>query len=270
MRDLISSEQWGLYESEGYLKLGKLLGDADLAALQQRIDDIMLGTAAVDYDRMLMQLDSSSGRYEEAGVQSKGFKGPTLDYRKIQDLEFDPLFLAYMQRPIFREICARVYGVGTPIAAFRAMFMNKPARKGTVLPWHQDRWTHLDRDPAITLWTALDPATIGNGCVQIVPGSHAAGLINPSHGSGFLTPEQAMQHAPTEKIVFLELEPGAVVLLHNYLLHASDVNSTGISRRAFSVCYMDARTIASNGEKYSLIFGEGALAVEDLPTYQAT
>ena len=32
----------------------------------------------------------------------------------------------------------------------RAMFMNKPANKGTFLPWHQDRWTALDRDPQIT------------------------------------------------------------------------------------------------------------------------
>jgi ectoine hydroxylase-related dioxygenase (phytanoyl-CoA dioxygenase family) len=169
-------------------------------------------------------------------------------------LEFDPLFLAYMQRPIFREICAHVYGADTPIAAFRAMFMNKPARKGTFLPWHQDRWTHLDRDPLITVWTALDPATIGNGCVQVIPGSHRQGLINPSHPSGFLTQEQAAQHAPPEKVVYLELAAGECALLHNYLLHASDVNRTDISRRAFSVCYMDARTVTKNGEKYTTIF----------------
>lgn len=260
---VITNQQWAQYERDGYLKLGKLLSDADLKALQQRIDDIMLGKAHVDYDRMLMQLDSGSGKYEDAGAQSKGFKGPTLDYRKIQELEFDPLYLAYMQRPIFRDISARVYGPDTPIAAFRAMFMNKPARKGTLLPWHQDRWAHLDRDPLITLWTALDPATIGNGCVQIIPGSHKLGVINPSHGSGFLTPELATKHAPKEKVVYLELKAGECALLHNYLLHSSDVNKTDIPRRAFSVCYMDARTVASNNEKYTTVFGEGALKVEE-------
>ena len=264
MSDTITARQWDQYERDGYLNLGKLLDVADLEALQRRIDEIMLGEAAVDYDRMMMQLDSASGKYEDAGVQSKGFKGATLDYRKIQDLELDPLFLAYMQRPIFREICARVYGRDTPIAAFRAMFMNKPARKGTVLPWHQDRWTHLDRDPLITLWTALDPATMANGCVQIIPGSHKAGLINPSHGSGFLTAEQAAQHAPDDKIVTLELAPGEVALLQNYLLHASGVNETDVPRRAFSVCYMDGRTVAKNGEKYATIFGDGASSVDSL------
>lgn len=264
MTAFLTDQQWAQYERDGYLKLGKLLSDPELKALQQRIDEIMLGKAKVQYERMMMQLDSDSGKYQDAGAQTKGFKGPTLNYRKIQELEFDPLFLAYMQRPIFRGICARVYGPQTPIAAFRAMFMNKPAQKGTFLPWHQDRWVHLDRDPLITLWTALDPATIPNGCVQVIPSSHKLGIINPSHPSSFLTPEQAAQHAPKENVVFLELQAGEVALLHNYLLHSSDKNNTDIPRRAFSVCYMDARTVANNGEKYSVVFGPGELEAEEL------
>ncbi len=260
MPDSMTEQQWEQFSRDGYLRLGKLLDGGDLAALQKRIDQIMLGTADVDYDRMLMQIDSDSGRYEDAGEQSKGFKGPTLNYRKIQDLERDPLFLAYLQRPLFRDICARVHGPGVPIATFRAMFMNKPARKGTWLPWHQDRWTRLDRDPLVTVWMALDPATVANGCVQVISGSHLHGLINPSHSSGFLTEEQAKEHAPKDRVVFLELAPGEAVLLHNYLLHASDVNRTEIPRRAFSVCYMDARTIDATGERYTLVFGQMAPA----------
>ncbi|MEM8534707.1 MAG: phytanoyl-CoA dioxygenase family protein, partial [Chloroflexota bacterium] len=222
----LSNAQWEQYQQHGFVKLGKLLDDDDLMALQNRINDIMLGHADVDYDQMLMQLDSQDGQYQNAGEQSKGFKGATLSYRKIQDLEFDPLFLQYMQRPIFRDICALVYGAESPIATFRAMFMNKPAHRGTLLPWHQDRWTHLDRDPQITLWTALDPATVPNGCVQVIVGSHRFGLLNPSHPSGFLTEEQAKDYAHADKVVYLELEPGEAVLLHNWLLHRSDTNTT--------------------------------------------
>lgn len=256
VRQRVSDAQWQQYEQDGYLRLGRVLSEEELAALQQRIDEIMLGEAKIDYDRMLMQLDSSSGQYGEMPPQSKGFKGATLAYRKIQDLEMDPLFLAYMQRPLFREICARVYGPETPIACFRAMFMNKPARRGTLLPWHQDRWTSLDRDPLITLWTALDPATIANGCVQVIPGSHRLGVINPSHPSAFVTEEQAAEHAPDEKAICLELEAGEVVLLHNWLLHRSDVNRTEIPRRAFSVCYMDGRTRSKGG--FPIVFEGGA------------
>lgn len=264
----ITPQQWRHYERDGFLVLGKLLSNDELAALQQRIDDIMLGKASVQYDRMLMQLDSETGKYEDAGEQSRGHKGQTLGYRKIQDLEFDPLFLAFMQKPIFREICAHEYGAATPIACMRAMFFNKPSNKGTKLPWHQDRWTSYDRDPLVTIWAALDPATRQNGCVELIPGSHRR-LINPSHGSGFLTAEQATEHCKQEKAVYLELEAGEVALLHNWTLHSSDVNRSTISRRAFSVCYMDANTVAKGGEKYSVIFGAGALKPEELATQQS-
>ncbi len=260
MAKALTEQQWQQYEHDGYLKLGKLLGDDELKLLQDDIDAIMLGTATVDYDNMLMQLDSDDGAYDKAGPQTKGHKGSTLNYRKIQDLEFDPVFLRYMQWPIFKDICRRVYG-DVDIACFRAMFMNKPAKKGTFLPWHQDRWKHLDRDPLVTVWTALDPATIENGCVQIIPGTHKLGLINPDHGSGFLTAEQTAQQCKPQDIVHLELQAGEVALLHNWTLHASDVNRSDTSRRAFSVCYMDARTKpTSEGETFSKIFGQGALA----------
>lgn len=259
MKTYLTDDQWLQYTRDGYLRLGKLLEGEALTSLQQRIDDIMLGKADVDYDQMLMQLDSDTGDYADAKAQSKGHKGATLNYRKIQQLEYDPVFLRYIQLPIFNEICARTYGGHVPVGVFRSMFMNKPANKGTRLPWHQDRWAHLDRDPLITVWTALDPATIENGCVEVIPGSHKFGVLNPSHGSGFLTDELAAANCPEDKRVYLELEPGEVVLLHNWLMHGSDRNHSAQSRRALSVCYLDGRTVARDGTQYPVVFGEGAL-----------
>lgn len=261
MSQQLNQTQWAQFETEGYLPLGKVLSDAELAGLQQRIDDIMLGKAPLDYDRMLMQLDSTTGKIADTGPQTKGHKGATLDYRKIQDLEFDPLFLATMQKPLFREICEKVHGKAAAVACFRAMFMNKPAGKGTPLAWHQDRWTDLDRDPMITIWIALDPATVANGCVQILPRTHHH-LVNPDDSSGFLTPAQSEAALAQAKPIFLELQAGEAVLLHNWLLHASEVNKSGIARRAFSICYMDAATQSKRGEQFSVIFGEGALQPE--------
>lgn len=259
----LTDEQWRSYEQEGYLILKGFLSPERLIALQQRIDDIMLGKAQVDYSRMLMQLDSETGAYDDAGVQSKGHKGATLDYRKIQDLEYDPTFLELMRHPVFEDACRRVYGRDADVGCFRAMFMNKPANKGTFLPWHQDRWNFLDRDPELTVWVALDPATIENGCVQIVPRTHNIGLINPDHPSGFLTEEQAAKWAPREKVVYVELDAGDVVLLHNRLLHGSDKNHSSQSRRAFSVCYMDAATkhLKDADAQWPVVFGKGALAL---------
>ncbi len=250
----ITDEQWAQYQEKGYLRLGQVLSADDLKALQERIDAIMLGEADLDYSRVLMQLDSNDGQYKNMGEMSKGHKGARLDYRKIQDLEEDPLFWEFMNRPIFREISERQYGPQTPVSAFRAMFMNKPANRGTLLPWHQDRWTDLDRDPLVTLWTALDPATVENGCVQIIESSHKFGLLNPDHGSGYVTEQQAQELVEKYPIVHLELEAGEAVLLHNWLLHASDKNHSAQSRRAFSVCYMDGDTISKSGVEFPRVF----------------
>ena len=254
MSRAITDQQWAEYEEKGYLRLGHVLDSASLTALQTRIDDIMLGTAAIDYSQLLMQLDSSTGKYEDAGAMSKGFKHSTLSYRKIQNLELDPLFLAYTQHPMFREICDKIYDAKTPIASYRCMFMNKPSNLGTWLPWHQDRWRSLDIDPLVTLWTALDRAAKENGCVQVIEGSHKFGLLNPDHPSGFVTEEQAKHILQDHPVVHLEAEAGEALLLHNWLLHSSDVNRTAQSRRAFSVCYMEARTIDSDGDEYPVVF----------------
>ena len=205
MIDTLSENQWREYKSQGYLCLGKVLTDEELATLQQRIDEIMMGSAPLDYDRMLMQLDQPGTGI--LGPQTKGHKGATLGYRKIQDLELDPHFLAYMQKPLFRHICARVYDKDTDIACFRAMFMNKPAKEGTHLQWHQDRWSYLDRDPLVTIWTALDPATIENGCLQIAPGVHDQ-TLNPIRPDRHLSGEQLQDFLQNFEVTPLELECG--------------------------------------------------------------
>jgi phytanoyl-CoA hydroxylase len=217
-----SPEDWALFDEQGYLRIGRVADESMLAAMCDRIDDIMLGRAGVDYRRMVMQLDSPDGDYETAGKQSHGFKGATLGYRKIEQLESDPVFREYMTLPVFEAAARRIYG-SIAIAAFRAMFMNKPAGKGTWLPLHQDHWRALDRDPLITIYTALDAATPENGCVELIPGTHHT-LLNPHHPNGFLTPAMAATFDRDPRRIPLVLEAGEVVLMHNWTIHGSGLN----------------------------------------------
>ncbi|MEZ4736883.1 MAG: phytanoyl-CoA dioxygenase family protein [Caldilineaceae bacterium] len=251
-----SEEQHQQFMNQGYLSLGRLLDPGALATLQQRIDDIMLGT--IPYPAMRFQLDGTTGEYKNLPPDSPGHKGATLHYRRITGLEEDPLFLAYIQHPLIQQITRRY--IGQAVAIFRAMFMNKPAHHGTVLPWHQDigeGWG-LDRNPIITIWTALDDATAANGCMQIVPGSHKLGVLNPQH---FVTEADQARYTQEQAVVDLEVAAGEAILLHNFLLHRSGVNRTAIPRRAFSVAYMDAATRdRTTGERFPQVFGEGALA----------
>lgn len=249
---MLTNDQLALFQDQGYLRLGRLLTSEELSALQQRIDDLMMGR--LPNERFYFQLDSETGEYGD--VPSGGaWAGPTLKYRKIQELQRDDLFMAYMRHPYFRALTRQL--IGENVAIYRAMFMNKPAHAGTILPYHQDAGTQwgLTKDPEITVWTALDPATVANGCVQIIPGSHKLGLL--SERGHTITPQQEAEHCPDERAVYLEADAGEAILLHNLVLHRSGINRTAIPRRAFSVCYMDAsiRLIDAPHESFPLIFG---------------
>lgn len=248
------------FRHDGYLRLGRVVPVEWIEALCSRIDDIMLGV--VKYSGMAMQLDSTSGDYSAVPESSPTHKGATLAYRRIDQLDRDPQFLTYMQHPLFRRI-TRVL-VGTDVSIFRAMFMNKPASQGTPLPWHQDigvGWG-LDTNPICTIWTALDPATQANGCMQIVPGSHLLGILNEQH---FPSEADQEKYAPASRRIFLEAEKGEAILLHNWLLHRSGVNPTGQPRRAFSIAYMDAATRnVKTGETFPVIFGTDALKPSEM------
>ncbi|MDA1142231.1 MAG: phytanoyl-CoA dioxygenase family protein [Planctomycetota bacterium] len=246
-----SDKELDTFNDQGYVLLGKVAPDEEIESLCRRIDDIMLGN--IHYDNMLMQLCPSAGKPELSG-QSKKFKGSSLKYRKIQDLDQDPLFLAYIRHPLFREITKKI--VGPQISAFRTMFFNKPAEQGVTINWHQDGaggWG-LSIPPKITIWTALDATCIANGCLQIIPGSHKTKI--PEQGD-LLSAEERAIHAPDEKRLYLEMEKGEVALLHNWTLHRSETNSTNGPRRAFSVCYIDAATRQVNdGRAFSKVFPE--------------
>ena len=247
----LTDDELAAYHEHGYVRLGKVAPDDEINALCQRIDDIMLGK--IRYDKMLMQLCPSAGK-PELSTQTKVFKGSTLKYRKVQDLEQDPLFLPYIQHPLFRDITRKI--IGDEVSAFRTMFFNKPAGQGVPINWHQDGaggWK-LSIPPKVTIWTALDATSVANGCLQIIPGSHKSMI--PENGD-LLSPEERAIHAPDEKRLYLEMEMGEVVLLHNWTLHRSEVNTTNRPRRAFSVCYVDAATYrATTRQHFPKIFPE--------------
>lgn len=225
------------YRRDGYARLGPVLAGGALADLRARADAIMLGE--VVYPGLFFQHDAASGRYEDLQL-GVGWKGPSLGYRKIEKLEKDPLFLAWIQNPLFARVARAV--VGEAVTLYRAVLFTKGSAGGTALPWHQDggRFWGLDRDPVLQIWTALDDAPAAAGCVEVLPASHRDGLATPLGG---VIPEPVLAARGAEAgAVPLPARAGEAILLHNHVWHRSGVNTTGVPRRAFTVCYMDAET----------------------------
>lgn len=226
------------FREHGYARLGRVMREEGLARLRARTDAIMLGE--VTYPGLFFQRDTDTGLYEDL-TYKKGYEGPTLNYRKIEKLERDPLFRAWLDNPLFEQV-ARALIPGR-VAIYRAVLFNKAATGGTVLPFHQDGGSYwgLDRDPTLQIWTALDDTPVAAGCVEVVPGSHEDGLATPLGGK--IPDDRVAARAGVEgALVRLPAAAGEVILIHNHVWHRSGVNRTGRPRRAFTVCYMSAET----------------------------
>jgi len=65
----LSQEQWKHFDDHGYVNLGRVVSDHDLARLQQRIDDLMRGR--VQHDGLLMQLDPGGTAEFAAAVDAQ-------------------------------------------------------------------------------------------------------------------------------------------------------------------------------------------------------
>lgn len=296
----LSNSQWHEFYENGFVKIGRTLSNQELKDLRQRIEDIMLGEIQYD-DKLLMQIDpkfgNSNKKYFDNKVymkgQTVGFKGETLNYRKIGEagngLECDDLYLKFMKKPLFKSICQRIYGKHAPIGVYRSMVFNKPApiqdddadedgdgddnkdnqgdkTGGSRLPWHQDggNWWALDRDPQIFIWTALYPSTVESGCVKAIKKSYKLGIIDQE--GHMLSEESVNKYCTDDKIVDLITNPGESWLVHNWTIHSSGVNRSNIPRWAFSCNYIDGRTrvldpkpsdsgpIGTPGQKFAILW----------------
>lgn len=93
--------------------------------------------------------------------------------------------------------------------------------------WHQDNGVILpeaDASSILTVWLPLTPATVANGCLQVVRGSHRSGLAShcPTE-RGVAIPERLV---PLDRARPLPMEPGSVLLLTQHTLHSSLDNVT--------------------------------------------
>lgn len=118
----------------------------------------------------------------------------------------------------------------------------KPARTGSVTPWHQDNglWRDGETEP-FNFWLAIDPATRANGCMQFIPGSHKGDIVqhvvyeDSIHGE--LPRDHVKEMIEAHGVKHMELEPGDMVCWHSNLYHFSPCNTSEQGRIAVAGVY---------------------------------
>jgi phytanoyl-CoA hydroxylase len=112
------------------------------------------------------------------------------------------------------------------------MLINKAPHTNKPTPWHQDAayWIDMPDKRALSIWFAIDEATLDNGCMWYTPKSHKLPLRKHFQPVG----KGALQcKGSEEESVAVPLQPGSCAIHHGYTLHYSRGNSTANNRRAF-------------------------------------
>jgi len=129
------------------------------------------------------------------------------------------------------------------IAFFHGKVMLKEAKAGGAWEWHQDYGYWYGDGFAfprmMSAFVALDEATIENGCLQVLKGSHALGRLDHGKiGNQMGTDSSRIEQVePLFERVHCTMKPGSVLFFHCNLLHTSAPNDSDFPRRSFIVCF---------------------------------
>ncbi|XP_050410387.1 L-proline trans-4-hydroxylase [Patella vulgata] len=142
--------------------------------------------------------------------------------------------------------CEKVAGtceelIGGEVYHYHSKLMMKQPKIGGKHQWHQDYgyWYYNTalRPNLMTVFMALDRCHKGNGCLQILEGSHLCGRIDHTRvgdqmGADMDRVKMIQEICPLK---YVELNPGDAVYFHCNILHCSAVN-TSLDRRWAILC----------------------------------
>ena len=199
---------------------------------EYRLPEETLESIRADYDRLL-------ARHPEF-----------LDYCPML-LRYDLSFLNYARDPNILDMVEQV--IGSDIILWNSSFFAKPAENGKKTPWHQDgEYWPLRPLATCTVWLAIDDATVENGCLKFMPGSHKNRNLRPHRPNkdpNFTLHQELLESEyDDDKAVPLILEAGQMSLHDVYLLHGSEANNSGTPRRGMTMRFMPGTSVFDRAE----------------------
>jgi hypothetical protein len=125
--------------------------------------------------------------------------------------------------------------------------MDPPGGDRFLFHWHQDITYLLGSTNSLTYWIPLGRADREHGTIEVIPGSHARGVV-PFHFTGTKTLERTstlsptdvhLDQEPTEPTAFLEADRGDLVVFSQFLLHRSTRNASDRVRWTVQIRHSD-------------------------------
>jgi hypothetical protein len=143
--------------------------------------------------------------------------------------------------------------LGPDILCWGTSFISKRPADERYVTWHQDA-THwgLSLPAAVTAWVALTPSTRRNGCVRMLPGTHARQQPHdhPADPRNMLGRRERVTTAIDECCaVDVELAAGEMSLHHPLVIHGSEPNRSDQRRTGFAIRYIPAHVEQTGGRR---------------------
>lgn len=225
----ITDADVAFFHENGYLAVDRLITDEELEWLRATYDEIF-GARAGGFPAGAFDV---TRRYDEDATG--------------HDRRFTQVLFPELSEPMLRETLYVRNGrriasclldrPANEITNWGHM-LTKPATIGYEAPWHQDEayWDPAQDYAAVGAWLPLDDATVENGCLWFVPGSHRRGVHRHRH----LGDDPAVhlleldEEVDTSAAVPVPMKAGGATFHHSRMLHHSRPNTTERDRRAYA------------------------------------
>ena len=221
----LSSAEIARFQQDGWVKPAYRLPRERTDAMRSALDDLIARNPGVRPEKLV------SAHIE--GDNGEGVRGSAA-------------FLELARDPGIVDLVCGV--IGEDVILWGCHVFCKPPLDGYETPWHQDGHYWPIRPLATcTVWVALEASDRGNGCLRVIPGSHAARTLHPHlhEDRTDLTLQQRMAAGSFDEAtaVDVELQPGEMSLHDIYMIHGARPNTSSRRRTGVALRYMPATSL---------------------------
>jgi phytanoyl-CoA hydroxylase len=223
----LTDEQVATYRRDGFIALPDVLVGAELRAIRDAV------ATAVEAEHNPPSATNADGTPRTKTAYEALF------IQRVNLWKRHPAVARFVTDKRLANVAARLEGLPMRVWHDQALF-KEPQSGNNKTPWHQDAvyWPHADRHRQTTIWIALKDATIENGCMAFVGGTHK---IGPLPAVDLTNPSDIFVHAPHNKPVkpkVIELKAGSATFHNGLTFHYAGPNKSGATREAFAIIYM--------------------------------
>ncbi|SDR87672.1 phytanoyl-CoA dioxygenase family protein [Actinopolymorpha singaporensis] len=223
---ILTTEEVERYHEQGFLALESFISA-----------DEVLRMRAI-YDRLFAERAgrSAGDQFDLAGADEEG--GEARLPQILKPSQYAPELLRSETVARVRAVLAALLGPTATMGGDHAI--NKPPRHGAETPWHQDEayWDPAYTYRSLSIWIPLQEATVDNGCMQFIPGSHR-GEVLPHRQIGGDSRVHGLEVVPgtidVSAAVACPLPPGGAAIHTNRTVHYASANHSDDHRRAYIV-----------------------------------